>query len=147
MAQCRAMSDWFKVRRLAVTPKADGEWPSTEKLAAAGRFPDAGDGGPQFKAVKDGVWRITYDLRETSLAEIETALKGSGMGIAPGWWQALRNLCIRYCETIQRDTRDVESGWDAYVRAMYISRYRSRRHGRIDDRPQQWRGYLADRQD
>ena len=141
------MSDWLKVRRFALAPGAKGESLTAQALRDATGISDAEVAELQFEHMLGGVWQVNYDLRKTSLAELEAALKAAGITIAMGWWQRLRNLCIRYCETIQRDTRDVESGWDAYVRAMYISRYCSRRHGRLDDRPQQWRGYLANRRD
>lgn len=54
----------------------------------------------------------------------------------------MRQALRRFAETNVRAHSSADYGWDAAVRAIYVSCYRSRRHGRRDDRPQHWRKYL-----
>lgn len=61
------------------------------------------------------------------------------------WLQHLRHLLLAYLEDNRREAADTDEGWEANVRRIYVSRYRHRRHGRRDDRPQQWRKYLQPR--
>ncbi len=129
------MNDWFKYRSIALP----GDACNTAAKALAGID------SIEVEVGADERLQLRYDLRQISLAEIEAILAGAGIALAGGWLSRIQRSFRHYTETIQRDCHDIEAGWDAYVRAAYLSRYRTRRHGRRDDRPQQWRQYLHKR--
>ncbi len=56
--------------------------------------------------------------------------------------QWLKHRLLAYCDANRRAMRETDSGWTAAIRAIYVSRYRQRQHGRRDERPQHWRQYL-----
>lgn len=85
---------------------------------------------------------IRYHLRQIEFTQIRTELAALGVPPAMTFWERLRYGLWSYMETIQREAAAASDGWDADVQRIYISRYRQRRHGFRDERPQQWRKYL-----
>lgn len=80
---------------------------------------------------------VDYDPARTSRAEIAAiiGIEAPARGLVARW-QAL-------AETTRRDAPpDYPLGFHQRVREAYLHRYRHRRHGRRDDRPQHWRQYL-----
>jgi hypothetical protein len=86
---------------------------------------------------------VTYDLRETSCAHIIDQIEALGIPPDLTWQQRLRLRLRCYREAVLTEDRNNEIGWDSFVREIYVSRYRHRRHGRRDDRPRHWRQYSA----
>jgi len=125
------------------------EWQRKRRLTLIG----AGDEAALLEGLRshDGVisaelggrmLQVAYTLQAISLADIESIIGECGFKLSSApVARGLRAIHL-YCEQIQLEARGYDTGWDSYVRAAYMSRYRSRRHGRIDDRPQQWRRYL-----
>lgn len=99
-------------------------------------------GGVRDAALRGSDLRLSYVPEQVSLQEIEALARRCGFTPAGGLAARLRRSLVHYRESIRRERREHEAGWDVYVRNAYMSRYRNRRHGRIDDRPQQWRRYL-----
>jgi hypothetical protein len=94
------------------------------------------------EAVADGdALRIRYDLRATNCAQIVERVVAGGLVPVLGRLQGLRLRLRCYREAIRREGINNELGWDSFVREIYVSRYRHRRHGRRDDRPRHWRQY------
>jgi len=84
---------------------------------------------------------VTYDLRETSCAHIIDEIEALGIRPDLTWHQRLRLRLRCYREAVLKEDLTNEIGWDSFVREIYVSRYRHRRHGRRDDRPRHWRQY------
>lgn len=89
--------------------------------------------------------RIEYELREVNCAELADTLQNSGLAMVLDWRQRLGLKLRCYREAVHRDDMNNEIGWDSFVREVYVSRYRHRRHGRRDDRPRHWRQYEGKR--
>ncbi|HTT08780.1 MAG TPA: hypothetical protein VMH34_08325 [Gammaproteobacteria bacterium] len=85
---------------------------------------------------------IRYDLRQLDFVQIKRELATLGVSLAATFWDRLREGLWSYMETTQREVDAMPAGWDADVQRIYVSRYRRRRHGFRDERPQQWRKYL-----
>lgn len=91
----------------------------------------------------DSMLRVAYDLRETNCAVIVERIEAAGLAPA---LSAYQRFCLGlrcYREAVLKDGLSNEFGWDSFVREIYVSRYRHRRHGRRDDRPRHWRQYTA----
>jgi hypothetical protein len=90
----------------------------------------------------DGI-EARFDVTVTNSAALEQALGAMGAGLPHSlrtdWSRAWRD----YRESARREHALTASGWDAAVRALHAQCYRRERHGRRDDRRQQWRAYLA----
>lgn len=85
---------------------------------------------------------LTYDLRHVDLQGIEGALADAGFELANDWQAKIKRRLIWYTEMIQRGSEDTVTSWSGHVQDIYVSYYRSRRHGHRDDRRQNWRKYL-----
>jgi len=88
-----------------------------------------------------GVYSIKYDPRVLGCAEVIARLRATGAEPALNVLEQLRLKLRCYRDAILREGQMNEMGWDSYVREIYVSRYRHRRHGRRDDRPRNWRHY------
>lgn len=90
---------------------------------------------------ESGGYSVDYDPLVLDCAGVIAELRAQGVEPAPGLLNRLR-LCVRcYRDAILREEQNNEIGWDSFVREIYVSRYRHRRHGRRDDRPRNWRHY------
>ena len=99
--------------------------------------------GLEDVALDGDSFSATYDLRETSCAHIIDKIAALGIRPVLSWHQRLRLRVRCYREAVLKEDMNHEIGWDSFVREIYVSRYRRRRHGRRDDRPHQWRQYCA----
>jgi hypothetical protein len=99
--------------------------------------------GVEEASVNGDSLRIRYDLRATSCAPIIEHIETRGLAPVLSWRQRLLLRLRCYREAIRREEMNNEIGWDSFVREIYVSRYRHRRHGRRDDRPRHWRQYTA----
>ena len=93
----------------------------------------------------EGRYTVRYDLRGVTAATIVDALAAAGVLGASTVTERLRRALACYREAVLREDLSNEIGWDSFVREIYVSRYRHRRHGRRDDRPRHWRQYSARR--
>ena len=84
---------------------------------------------------------IDYEFPATNCETILATLEQSGIELELTKFEHLKLLLRCYREGIRRDSLNNEMGWDSFVREIYVSRYRHRRHGRRDDRPRHWRQY------
>lgn len=93
--------------------------------------------------LEGAIVRVAYDLCDTTCAQVVDQIEGLGLMPVLNVWQ---RLCLRlrcYREAILKQELNNDIGWDSFVREIYVSRYRHRRHGRRDDRPRHWRQYSA----
>jgi len=93
--------------------------------------------------LEGAIVRVAYDLCDTTCAQVVDQIEGLGLKPVLNVWQ---RLCLRlrcYREAIHKQELNNDIGWDSFVREIYVSRYRHRRHGRRDDRPRHWRQYSA----
>jgi len=91
--------------------------------------------------LEGAIVRVAYDLCDTTCAQVVDQIEGLGLKPVLNVWQ---RLCLRlrcYREAIHKQELNNDIGWDSFVREIYVSRYRQRRHGRRDDRPRHWRQY------
>lgn len=88
-----------------------------------------------------GIYIVDYDPRVLGCAAVIARLRAAGAEPAPDFLGSLALKLRCYRDAILRDGQMNESGWDSFVREIYVSRYRHRRHGRRDDRPRNWRHY------
>lgn len=91
--------------------------------------------------VKGDVYSVDYDPLVLDCAGVIAQLRASGVEPSPGLLERLRLRLRGYRDAILREEQNNEIGWDSFVREIYVSRYRHRRHGRRDDRPRNWRHY------
>lgn len=93
--------------------------------------------------LEGAIVRVAYDLCDTTCAQVVDQIVGLGLMPVLNVWP---RLCLRlrcYREAILKQELNNDIGWDSFVREIYVSRYRQRRHGRRDDRPRHWRQYSA----
>tara|TARA_R110002096_G_scaffold16991_9_gene58444 strand:+ start:3285 stop:3677 length:393 start_codon:yes stop_codon:yes gene_type:complete len=88
-----------------------------------------------------GAYIVDYDPLVLDCAGVIEQLRATGVEPAPGLRERLRLKLRCYRDAILREEQMNEIGWDSFVREIYVSRYRHRRHGRRDDRPRNWRHY------
>ena len=92
--------------------------------------------------VDEDCLRLNYDVRATNCARLIEDLRALGLNPALARGERWRIALRAYRESIWAEDFNNEIGWDSFVREIYVSRYRHRRHGRRDDRPHHWRQYL-----
>jgi len=131
----RAESEWIKQRCLQLGP---GNLP----LVDLARRLIPMEGLLLVTPVANDTLSLRYNLQRINLHQLLQRVAQLDCHPAAGWQQSLRLRLWQYQEQCQQDNRGQSLGWKRCVRQIYISRHRSRRHGRIDDRPQQWRRYL-----
>jgi hypothetical protein len=89
--------------------------------------------------------RVVYDPIRTDTATIIDAINSSDVQVETGFFQRILLWLRCYREAIIEEESNNDSGWDSFVREIYVSRYRHRRHGRRDDRARHWRQYSRQR--
>jgi len=129
------LDDWHKTRRLSVAVCSAPPSEVTVRLRLL-----AGVSFVRWLDVRH--LAIRYDLRQLDFVQIKRELATLGVSLAATFWDRLREGLWSYMETTQREVDAMPAGWDADVQRIYVSRYRRRRHGFRDERPQQWRKYL-----
>ncbi len=127
--------DWLKRRRLRLASTGGSAGQLVSGLMTIEGLRSATLLGPRTLS-------LCYDLHQLNLHRLLLHLAELGALPAPGRLGSLRLRLWQYLEHRQLLDRGLAEGWTRCIRRIYISRYRGRRHGRIDDRPQQWRRYL-----
>ncbi len=124
-----------RVFDFAITGDADA-LPALDKALRAA-------GGIMVSDVAPDRVRGSYDIRDTNCADVVRLIESAGVARDLNRRDRLRLALRCYREAILREDLNNEIGWDSFVREIYVSRYRHRRHGRRDDRPHHWRQYAA----
>jgi hypothetical protein len=130
----RLSSTWRRIRRIRLR---SSEMPPAW-LTALGA-----EEGVERVETRDRMLEIHYDLRLIRLSDLVAKLADIGLLPDTGILQRVRLASWAVCEDIQWLNRDFDMSFDTVVREIYMSRYRHRRHGRRDDRPQHWRKYTG----
>ena len=127
---------WIAERclELAAQPRADAEDALVQRIAALG--------GVKHCELRGATLHVEYDLRDIDRRAIVAELGADGIYLAYNRWSKLAAALLDYRERIRRQEQSIEYGWDAWIREIYVSRYRKRRHGRRDDRLTNWRHYI-----
>jgi hypothetical protein len=99
--------------------------------------------GLEQASISNNIVSARYELPHTDAATIVGLLTAGGLSLTLSFSERLGLWLRYYQEAIFLENSDDEAGWDSYVREIYVSRYRHRRHGRRDDRPRHWRKYSA----
>ncbi len=102
------------------------------------------DGVLELQQDQGNTLRFGYDLRRTSLHHLEKIIRANGQEFTASFWHSFKRAIFRYTEHIQIKNSILDTGWDVWVRDVYLSDYRNRQHGRRDLRVQQWRKYVKD---
>ncbi len=84
---------------------------------------------------------VEYDLRKIDLSAIRSTIINHKLTISENPWERLGRWFSEYTEAVRREEEHMDFGWDAWIQAAYVNRYRLRRHGRRDDRVTNWRQY------
>ena len=84
---------------------------------------------------------VDYDIRKIDLPMIRSTITDYGLTINENIRERFSRWIIEYKESIRRAEENVSFGWDTWIQAAYVNRYRLRRHGRRDDRLTNWRQY------
>ncbi|MGQ0658543.1 MAG: hypothetical protein ACT4NU_10705 [Chromatiales bacterium] len=128
------IGQWLKRRTLKVRAPSPAD-------AVAARL-QALPGIELAQWAKAGHLVLHYDVRTVTLEVILERARSLGIAIPvqglSAWWHRF----LVYCDENHRRTGEADAGWEAAVRALYVSCSRQQRHGRRDERPQHWRKYL-----
>lgn len=85
---------------------------------------------------------VSYDLREVSFAEIESALEELGFHLDNSLLTRLRRAYYAYCEDTSRANMQVSSNCFGHcARRIFVRHYQQSEHGCRDRRPSHWRSY------
>ncbi|MBS0003355.1 MAG: hypothetical protein KFF45_09810 [Thioalkalivibrio sp.] len=84
----------------------------------------------------------SYDLREVSFSEIESALEELGFHLDNSLLTRLRRAYYAYCEDTRRANMQVSSNCFGHcARRIFVRHYQQSEHGCRDQRPSHWRSY------
>ena len=86
--------------------------------------------------------RVSYDVLETTLLEIEEAIHEIGLHLDRNLMYRLKSALCHYTEETQRANCGCPRGESNCTRKVFASRYEKRDHTCRDHRPECWRRYL-----
>jgi len=86
--------------------------------------------------------RISYDLLQVTLEQIESAFKEIGLHIDNGLLFRIRRALHYYTEETQRANMGCSQGESNCTRKVFALRYQKLNHTCRDQRPEHWRRYL-----
>lgn len=86
--------------------------------------------------------RVSYDLLQVTLEQVEDALKEIGLHIDDGLLFRIRRALHYYSEETQRANLGCARGESNCTQKVFAVRYRALDHGCRDHRPEHWRRYL-----
>lgn len=85
---------------------------------------------------------VTYDLRQVTFTEIETALQELGFHLDNSVLTRLFRAYYAYCDDTQRANLQVSSQCFGHcARRIFVREYQKHEHGCRDQRPAHWRSY------
>ena len=86
--------------------------------------------------------RISYDLLQVDLEQIEAALTEAGYHLSSRLLYKLKRALYYYTEETERTNNGCPRGNSSCTQRIFISQYARHAHGCRDHRPQHWRKYL-----
>jgi hypothetical protein len=86
--------------------------------------------------------RVSYDVLETTLLDIEGAIGEIGLHLDRNLMYRLKSALCHYTEETQRANCGCPRGESNCTRKVFASRYGKRDHSCRDHRPECWRRYL-----
>jgi hypothetical protein len=86
--------------------------------------------------------RVSYDVLETTLLEIEEAIHDFGLHLDRNLMYRLKSALCHYTEETQRANCGCPRGESNCTRKVFANRYEKRDHTCRDHRPEHWRRYL-----
>lgn len=85
---------------------------------------------------------VTYDLRDVTFSEIESALEELGFHLDNSIITRLRRAYYAYCEDTRRANLQISSNCFGHcARRIFVRHYQKGDHGCRDQRPSHWRSY------
>lgn len=84
--------------------------------------------------------RVRYDLRQHTLAALESDLVGHGFHLDGSLLQKLLRALAHYSEEVQRENLAAQDG-ELKTRGIYVRQYDHHLHGDRDATPKEWRSY------
>ena len=94
------------------------------------------------RRLSDTRLEVCYDIRHATLEAIEELLENFGFHLDNSLLYRMRRALVHYMENTQRINMGCGRGESNCTVKVFINRYRQRRHGCQDGRPQHWRRYL-----
>jgi hypothetical protein len=86
--------------------------------------------------------RVSYDLLQVTLEEVEEAITEIGLHIDDGLLFRIRRALNYYSEETQRANLGCPRGESNCIKKVFAVRYRALDHSCRDHRPEHWRRYL-----
>jgi len=86
--------------------------------------------------------RLSYDLLQITLEQIEESLQEIGLHIDNGLMFRIRRALHYYSEETERANLGCPRGESNCTQKVFAVRYRALDHGCRDQRPEHWRRYL-----
>ena len=86
--------------------------------------------------------RVSYDVLQTTLLEIEDAIHEIGLHLDRNLMYRLKSALCHYTEETQRANCGCSRGESNCTRKVFVQRYEKLDHTCRDHRPEHWRRYL-----
>ena len=86
--------------------------------------------------------KVSYDLLQVTLEQIETALREIGLHLDNGLLFRIRRALHYYTEETQRANMGCAQGESNCTKKVFAVRYQKLNHDCRDQRPEHWRRYL-----
>ncbi len=116
--------------------------PEHNQVEDAALFLTEVEGIISITPVSQLVIRISYDLLQVTLQQIEDALKELGMHLDNSLMFRIKRALHYYSEETQRANMGCKHGESNCTQKIFALRYRTLNHSCRDQRPEHWRRYL-----
>ncbi len=116
--------------------------PERNQAEVAALFLADVDGVIRATPVSPLLLRVSYDLLQVTLEQVETALREIGLHIDNGLLFRIRRALHYYTEETQRANMGCAHGESNCTKKVFALRYRKLNHDCRDQRPEHWRRYL-----
>ena len=100
------------------------------------------DGILRLEAVSAIELKISYDVLQTTLLEIEAIIAGFGLHLDRNLLYRLKSALWHYAEETQRANCGCPREESNCVKKVFAQRFERRDHGCRDHKPEYWRRYL-----
>lgn len=128
-------SYWQRARRISIAERNNGD-----DMTAAASSLEAIPGVIAAAAANNCIY-VEYDLRQINLPTIRSTIMDHTLTVRENPWERLSRWISEYKDAVRCEEQHIDFGWDAWIQAAYVNRYRLRRHGKRDDRVTNWRQY------
>lgn len=118
-------------------PHRDPDQAQTAALVLAGR-----EGVLAVRPLTPECLQVTYDLRQTCLAELEDAVAEAGLHLDGSLLTRIKRALWYYADDAARANLGSERGRTSRTERVFVAQYRRAEHGCRDHRPEHWRRYL-----